>query len=144
MTSAADLMHPGAHWIPATETLAQAARLMRELNVGALRALPVSAPNDVNGRRCGISTDHDIVIGCIAAGHDPSHVTAGELSKDTPRRISTAAGVGDVLQQMQTHQIRRLPVIDENKRPVGMISEHDLARSLTNDQIAQFMERVYA
>jgi hypothetical protein len=41
MTSAADLMHPGAHWIPATQTLNRAAQLIRELNIGTL---PVSDP----------------------------------------------------------------------------------------------------
>jgi CBS domain-containing protein len=45
---------------------------------------------------------------------------------------------------MENNQIRRLPVIDENKRLVGMISESDLAHHLSDDQLAQFVERVYA
>ncbi|WP_326595658.1 CBS domain-containing protein [Streptomyces sp. NBC_01803] len=138
MTTAADIMNPGAQWIPATETLDRAAQVMRELDVGAL---PVS---DENERMCGILTDRDIVVGCVAAGHDPTQVTAGELCKGTPRWVSSDATVAEVLQEMETHQIRRLPVIDGNKRLVGMISEADLARTLTDDQIAQFVERIYA
>lgn len=138
MTTAADIMNPGAQWIPATETLDRAAQVMRETNVGAL---PVS---DVNERMCGILTDRDIVIECVAAGHDPSRVTAGELAKGTPRWISTGASVEDVLDQMETHQIRRLPVIDEDKRLVGMISEADIAHHLSDEKIAQFVGRVYA
>ncbi|WP_059010995.1 CBS domain-containing protein [Streptomyces specialis] len=138
MTTAADIMNPGAQWIPATETLDRAAQVMRELDVGAL---PVS---DENERMCGILTDRDIVVGCVAAGHDPAQVTAAELCKGTPRWISSDASVDEVLQQMESHQIRRLPVIDGNKRLVGMITEADLARSLTDDQLAQFVERVYA
>ncbi|MEU7562333.1 CBS domain-containing protein [Streptomyces eurythermus] len=141
MTTAADLMHPGAQWIPATETLDRAAQLMRELDVGAL---PVADPRDPGERMCGIITDRDIVVGCVAAGHDPARVTAGDLCKGTPRWISTEASVDDVLREMETHQIRRLPVIDGNKRLVGMISEADLAHHLTDDQLAQFVERVYA
>ncbi|MCI3277276.1 CBS domain-containing protein [Streptomyces cylindrosporus] len=137
MTTASDIMHRGAQWIPAHETLDRAAQLMRELNVGAL---PIS---DQNERLCGILTDRDIVVGCVAMGHDPAKVTAGEMAQGTPRWIEADADVSDVLREMQDHQIRRLPVI-ENKRLVGMISEADLARHLTEDQIADFAHSVYA
>jgi len=48
-----------------------------------------------------------------------------------------------VLRTMEDNQIRRLPVID-NHRLVGMVSEADLARHLTEEQLAEFVERVYA
>ncbi|MEV5980307.1 CBS domain-containing protein [Streptomyces sp. NPDC052114] len=137
MTTAGDIMHRGAQWIPRHETLDRAAQLMRELDVGAL---PIS---DENERLCGILTDRDIVVGCVAMGHDPSKVTAGDMAKGTPRWIDSGADVDDVLREMQGHQIRRLPVI-ENKRLVGMISEADLATHLTDDQLAGWVESVYA
>ncbi|MBT3161975.1 CBS domain-containing protein [Streptomyces sp. Vc74B-19] len=137
MTTAGDIMHRGAQWIPAHETLDRAAQLMRELNVGAL---PIS---DENERLCGILTDRDIVVGCVAMGHDPARVTAGDMAKGTPRWIASDADIDDVLNEMRTHQIRRLPVIDD-KRLVGMISEADLAQHLTDQQIAAFAESVYA
>ncbi|MDX3310187.1 CBS domain-containing protein [Streptomyces sp. NPDC054884] len=137
MTTAGDIMHRGAQWIPAHQTLDHAARLMRELNVGAL---PIS---DENERLCGIITDRDIVVGCVAVGHDPARITAGDMAHGTPRWIDADADVGEVVQEMKDHQIRRLPVI-ENKRLVGMISEADLARHLTDDQIAAWAESVYA
>ncbi|MEW2391539.1 CBS domain-containing protein [Streptomyces venezuelae] len=137
MTTAGDIMHRGAQWIPKHETLDRAAQLMRELDVGAL---PIS---DENERLCGILTDRDIVIGCVAMGHDPSRVTAGEMAKGTPRWIDSGADVDAVLREMQGHRIRRLPVI-ENKRLVGMISEADLAVHLTDDQLAGWVESVYA
>ena len=137
MTTAGDIMHRGAQWIPAHETLDRAAQLMRELNVGAL---PLS---DENERLCGILTDRAIVVGCVAMGHDPAKVTAGEMAQGTPRWIDADADVDDVLREMRDHQIRRLPVI-ENKRLVGMISEADLARHLTEEQIADFAHSVYA
>ncbi|MEE1926934.1 CBS domain-containing protein [Streptomyces sp. TRM 70351] len=137
MTTAKDIMHPGARWIPATETLDRAAQLMRELDVGAL---PVS---DAEQRLCGIVTDRDIVVKCVAAGHDPSAVTCGDLCEGTPRWIDAAADVSEVLDEMEDRQIRRLPVI-EDKQLVGMISEADLARRLSGDQIARFVGRVYA
>jgi CBS domain-containing protein len=137
MTTAGDIMHRGAQWIPAHETLDRAAQLMRQLDVGAL---PIS---DENERLCGILTDRDIVIGCVAMGHDPSEITAGDLAQGTPRWIDSGADVDEVLQEMQGHQIRRLPVI-EDKRLVGMISEADLAAHLSDDQMLAWVESVYA
>ncbi|NJP49503.1 CBS domain-containing protein [Streptomyces sp. SBST2-5] len=137
MTTAGDIMHRGAQWIPAHETLDRAAQLMRELNVGAL---PIS---DENERLCGILTDRDIVVDCVARGQDPSRVTAGDLAKGTPRWIDAGADVSEVLSEMQTHRIRRLPVV-EDKRLVGMISESDLAQHLADDQMASWAESVYA
>ncbi|MFJ5528373.1 CBS domain-containing protein [Streptomyces sp. NPDC093261] len=137
MTTAGDIMHRGAQWIPAHETLDRAAQLMRELNVGAL---PIS---DENERLCGILTDRDIVVGCVAMGHDPSRVTAGDMAQGTPRWVDAKADISEVLQEMEGHQIRRLPVID-NKRLVGMISEVDLAEHLPEGQMVEWVENVYA
>lgn len=137
MTTAGEIMHPGAQWIPATETLDRAAELMSRLGVGAL---PIS---DTGQRLCGILTDRDIVVGCVALGHDPSKVTAGDMARGTPRWIDAGADVSEVLEEMQSHQIKRLPVI-EDKKLVGMISEADLAKHLTDAQIAGWAEKVYA
>ncbi|MFJ4773922.1 CBS domain-containing protein [Streptomyces uncialis] len=137
MTTAGDMMHRGAQWIPAHETLDRAAQLMRDLEVGAL---PIA---DAEERLCGILTDRDIVVKCVAMGHDPSRVTAGDLAEGTPRWVDSGADVSEVLQEMQGHQIRRLPVI-EDKRLVGMISEADLAVHLSDEQIAAWVESVYA
>lgn len=139
MTTAKDIMHPGAHWIPAHETLDRAAQMMRNHKVGAL---PVSA-NGEQDRMVGIITDRDIVIKCVAAGHDPSKVTAGELCDGTPRWIESTADVNAVLDEMQNHRIRRLPVV-EKKKLIGMISEADLAMHLSDEQVAGWAEKVYS
>jgi CBS domain-containing protein len=137
MTTAKDIMHTGATWIPRHETLDRAAQMMRDLDVGAL---PIA---DQDERLCGIITDRDIVVGCVAAGHDPSKVTCGEMAHGTPRWIDAGSDVSEVLDEMTGHQIKRLPVI-ENKRLVGMISEADLAQHLDDEQIKEFCTRVYA
>ncbi|MGW6783161.1 CBS domain-containing protein [Streptomyces sp. NPDC054987] len=137
MTTAADIMHPGAQWIPAHETLDRAAELMARLNVGAL---PIS---DTDERLCGIVTDRDIVVNCVAKGLDPAKTTCGDMAQGTPRWIDADADVSDVLDEMESHRIKRLPVI-KDKRLVGMISEADLAQHLSEDQLAGFVEKVYA
>jgi CBS domain-containing protein len=137
MTTARDIMHTDAECIGEHETLAQAARRMRDLDVGAL---PVCGDDD---RLHGIITDRDIVIKCVAAGGDPATVTAGDLAQGKPFTIDAGAAVGQVLRVMEEHRIRRLPVID-NHRLVGMISEADLARHLPEQSIAEFVEAICA
>ncbi|MDT0450841.1 CBS domain-containing protein [Streptomyces hesseae] len=137
MTRAKDIMHEGAQWITRDETLSRAAQVMQMLDVGAL---PVS---DDNGRLCGIITDRDIVVKCLAQGKDPARTTAGDICEGTPRWIDAGADVEDVLHEMESHKIRRLPVI-ENKRLVGMISEADVARHLPDNQVAEFAGMIYS
>ncbi|MFJ8440376.1 CBS domain-containing protein [Kitasatospora griseola] len=139
MTTAKDIMHPGAHWITKSDTLLHAAQLMRQLNVGAL---PVGDETH-SERLCGIITDRDIVVKCVSEGLSPAECTASDIIDGTPRWIDADAGVDDVLREMESHRIRRLPVI-ENKRMVGMISEADLARHLPEHQLAEFAEHIYA
>ncbi|MFE8947303.1 CBS domain-containing protein [Streptomyces sp. NPDC003233] len=139
MTTAKDIMSPGAQWIPRHETLDRAAQMMRDHEVGAL---PVSDP-DNGDRMCGIITDRDIVVKCIASGRDPARMTCGDLCEGTPRWIDAAADISDALREMEGHQIKRLPVV-ENKRMIGMISETDIARHLGDDQLVEFVHRVYA
>ena len=138
MTSARDLMTPDPRCVGEKDSLIEAARLLRDLDVGAL---PICG-EDV--RLKGMLTDRDIVVGCVAEGYDPSTTTAGDLAQGTPRWVMAGDDVGDALQEMQSHQIRRLPVIDENKRLVGMISECDLVSHLPQDQLAQWAGSVYA
>ncbi|MEV4394703.1 CBS domain-containing protein [Nonomuraea sp. NPDC049607] len=134
--TARDVMSTGAECIAAHETLDRAAQMMRHSNVGAL---PVCGPDD---RVTGIITDRDIVIKCVAAGHDPAQVTAGELATGLVW-VPADATVQEALTRMEENQIKRLPVL-EGDRIVGMISEADLARCLPDDQLAEFVHRVYA
>ncbi|MEU1385444.1 MULTISPECIES: CBS domain-containing protein [unclassified Nonomuraea] len=134
--TARDVMSTGAECIAAHETLDRAAQMMRSNDVGAL---PVCGPDD---RVTGIITDRDIVIKCVAAGHDPAKVTAGELATGLVW-VTADASVQEALSRMEQNQIKRLPVL-ENERIVGMISEADLARCLPDDQLAEFVHRVYA
>ncbi|MGW7456280.1 CBS domain-containing protein [Streptomyces sp. NPDC054797] len=137
MTTAREIMHAGATCVKENETLMDAARRMSELDVGAL---PICGPDD---RLHGIITDRDIVLKCLAKGKDPQHMTAGQLAQGKPIAIGADADTAQVLQMMQEHRIRRLPVIEEH-RLVGMISEADLARHLSEDQVGHFVESICA
>lgn len=137
MNTAQDIMHPGAECINEHASLKLAAERMLALDVGAL---PICGDDD---RLHGIITDRDIVIKCIARGFDPAEMTAADLAQGTPYTVGSHAEVDDVLQIMTDHQVRRVPVI-ENHRLVGMISEADLARHLSEEQVGEFVESICA
>jgi len=103
-------------------------------------ALPICGDDD---RLHGIITDRDIVLKCVAAGGDPKTMTAGELAQGKPVTIEAGADVQQVLQAMEEHRIRRLPVIDQH-RLIGLISEADLARHLPEETVGHFVEVICA
>ncbi|MET8627996.1 CBS domain-containing protein [Kitasatospora sp. NPDC004669] len=141
MTTARDIMHTGAQCIGANQTLDEAARMMRDKNVGAL---PICGDDQ---KLHGIITDRDIVVRCLAEGKDPATMTAMELAGHL-HCVRADDSMDTVLKKMEQHQIRRIPVID-GERLVGMISEADLAMGhrkghrLTDQQIIDFMDSVY-
>jgi CBS domain-containing protein len=137
MTTARDIMHPGAQCIQEDESLFKAAQMMRDLKVGSL---PICGKDD---RLHGIVTDRDIVVKCCAEGRNPADVTAGQLGQGTPHWVDANTDVSQVLNMMEQHQIRRLPVIEE-RRLVGMISEADLAKTVSERELGHFVESVYA
>jgi CBS domain-containing protein len=138
MTYARDVMHEGAEYIDQNETLADAARKMRNLHIGAL---PICGNDD---QLHGVITDRDIVVRCVAEGRDPQAVTAGQLAMGPPICVEADADTDEALRLMEPHAIRRLPVLDENHRLVGMISEADLATHLGKREMSQFAAAVYS
>jgi CBS domain-containing protein len=135
MTTARDIMHPGAQCVGEHESLQRAAQLMRDLDVGAL---PICGDDN---RLKGMVTDRDIVTKCIAQGFDCASTTASELAQGEPVIVISDADVTEVLRTMQGNQIRRVPVI-ENQELVGIISEADLARHLPEQAVGQFVGAV--
>lgn len=137
MTVARDLMTPDPTCVKEDETLVDAARKMRDLDVGAL---PICGNDD---RLKGMLADRDIVVKCIADGGDPSSVTAGSLAEGKPVTVGADDDIREALEMMQQHQVRRLPVIDGHDL-VGIISQADIARSLsagaTGETVAEISE----
>lgn len=135
MSMARDMMHAGAECLTEDETLSMAAQRMRDLHVGAL---PVCGPDD---RLRGIITDRDIVVKCVARGGNPDTMTARELAAGTPVWVDAAADEDQVLELMEEHKIRRIPVIADH-RLVGMISEADLAGHLDDAKLSHFVSTI--
>ena len=135
MAAARDIMHAGATCVGEHETLTAAAQHMRDLGVGAL---PICGDDD---RLHGMITDRDIVVKCLAAGKDPSTTTAGELAQGSTYHVDASADIEEMLNVMEEHQVRRLPVIDDH-RLIGIVSEADIARHLPEHAIVQFVKAI--
>ncbi|HEU4465279.1 MAG TPA: CBS domain-containing protein [Agromyces sp.] len=135
MTVARDLMTPDPTCVKEGQTLAEAARMLRDLDIGSM---PICGDDN---RLKGMLTDRDIVVKCIASGGDPNTVTAGELAEGKPVTIGADDDIRDALRMMQEHQVRRLPVIDGHDL-VGIIAQADVARELSPDQTAETVEQI--
>jgi CBS domain-containing protein len=135
MTTARDIMTGGTECVGENETLVDAARKMRDLDIGSL---PICGKDD---RLKGMLTDRDIVVKCIADGGDPSTVIAGQLAEGKPVTIGADDDVSEALATMKKYQIRRLPVIDGHDL-VGMLTQADVARNLPEDRVGDLVEYI--
>lgn len=135
MPVARDLMTPEPACVKEGQTLTEAARMMRDLDVGSM---PICGDDD---RLKGMLTDRDIVVKCIAVGGDPKTVTAGELAEGKPVTVGADDDLREALRLMQEHQVRRLPVIDGH-RLVGIIAQADVALALPSEATAETVEEI--
>jgi CBS domain-containing protein len=132
MTTARDIMTDRAECVRADETLADAARKMRDLDVGAL---PICGEDD---QLKGVVTDRDLVVKCVAEGTDPTSTPVSDLAEGKPVTIGADDPISEALQTMIEHGVRRLPVIDGD-RLVGMVSQADVARETTTEQAGELV-----
>jgi len=103
----------------ADETIRQAARLMAGLDAGAL-------PVGDNDRLVGMITDRDIAIRGVAEGKSPDTRVRDIMTSDV-KYCFDDQDIADVARNMGDLQVRRLPVVDRNKRLVGILSLGDVA-----------------
>lgn len=119
---ARDIMTANPGVVTPEDTVSKAAQLMRDLNVGIIPVV-----DDPNGMRLrGVITDRDIAVSHVAEGHGDDCRVSAHMSEDL-----TKAGpdddVDDVMARMQRAQVRRIPVVEDGDRLVGIIAQADVA-----------------
>ena len=134
--TARDIMTGGVDCIGENETVADAARKMAQLGVGAL---PICGEDD---RLKGMVTDRDIVVKVIAEGKDPASCTAGELGQGKPITIGADDSLEELVRTMAQYQVKRLPVIDGH-RLVGVVSESDVVSAAPQELVVDLVKGVY-
>jgi CBS domain-containing protein len=126
-------MHDGCECINEDQSILEAAKRMEQLDIGGL---PICGDDD---RLKGMLTDRDIVVKVLAHGKDPEATTVGQLAQGKPAVIAADASIDDALGLMREHAVKRLPVLDENKRLCGMITEADIARHTSREMTGELV-----
>ena len=115
----AELMTPDVEVIRPDDTLHTAAKMMADLDAGIL-------PVGENDRLVGMITDRDITVRAIAEGRDPEKTTVRDAMSDQVRYCFDDEDPEEVARKMGAWQVRRLPVLNRDKRLVGIVSLGDL------------------
>lgn len=120
MPNISEVMSTDPMTLPATRTILEAARLMRDEDIGDVIVM------DQNDLICGIVTDRDIVVRALAEERAPSDTKLDEICSRDLTTLSPEDEVGDAVKLMSQKAVRRLPVVSEGK-PIGIVSLGDLA-----------------
>ena len=107
--------------VASEESVEVAARTLAQHNVGALAVV------NGNGKLCGVVTDRDLVIRCMAAGRTPAQTKVSQVMTKGVTVAESEMDVGVAAHLMGRRQVRRLPVVEKG-RLCGMVSLGDIAR----------------
>jgi CBS domain-containing protein len=115
-----DVMTPQVVYLPAETTLDEAARAMREKDIGDVVVTEGAS-------LAGVVTDRDIVVRAVADGLDPASTTVGDVASRDLVMIQQDASPSQAAEVMRERAVRRLLVCDNDRRLVGVVSLGDLA-----------------
>lgn len=135
MSSVREIMTEDTSCVGEGATTAQAASMMRDLEVGSL---PICGDDD---RLKGMITDRDIAIQVVAEGKDPAVMKVAELAQGEVVAIGADDSLDELIRTMREHAVRRVPVIDGH-RLVGIVSQADVARNLPEDQVGELVRLI--
>jgi CBS domain-containing protein len=116
-----DLMTENPCAVDAEKSVAYAAKMMRDEDVGL-------APIVEGNKLIGTLTDRDVAIRVVAEGKDPEQTTVREVASTNVVTIDPQQDLDEALRLMAKHQVRRLPVVEEDGRLVGVVAQADVAR----------------
>lgn len=128
-------MHRKATWASADTTVKEVARMMEKDDIGAV-------PIGKEDKLIGMLTDRDIALRVVAKGLDPATTKAEAVMTKGIVWCRLSASVEEAIHLMDQKKIRRLPVIDEDKRLVGMLSLGDIAHSVSRELSGEVLHAV--
>lgn len=128
-------MHRKAEWVTADTPVSDVAKLMRDEDIGAV-------PVGKEDRLIGMITDRDLVLRVLAEGRDMRTTRAEDVMSKGIVFCRTTQTVEDAIHLMDQKKIRRLPVLDDNKRLVGMLSLGDVSHAVPRDLSGELAQAV--
>src|SRR5215472_6043597 len=113
----------------------EVARIMKQEDAGVV-------PVTENGRLTGMVTDRDIAIRVVAEGKDPQSTTVREVASTDLVTIDPQQDLDEALRLMAQHKVRRLPVVEEDGRLVGVVAQADVAREGDDTKTGQVVQEI--
>jgi CBS domain-containing protein len=130
-----DVMTANPSAVEPDKSVVEAARIMKQQDAGVF-------PVTENGRLTGMVTDRDIAIRVVAEGKDPGSTTVREVASTDLVTIDPQQDLDEALRLMAQHQVRRLPVVEEDGRLVGVLAQADIARVGDDAQTGQVVQEI--
>jgi CBS domain-containing protein len=121
--------------IDADKSVAYAAKMMRDEDVGL-------APIVEGDKLIGMLTDRDIAIRVVAEGRNPDQLTVREVASKQVVTIDPQQDLDEALRIMAKHKVRRLPVVEEDGKLVGVVAQADVAREGDDTQTGRLVEEI--
>jgi CBS domain-containing protein len=121
--------------IDAEKPVAHAAKMMRDEDVGL-------APIVEGDRLVGTLTDRDIAIRVVADGRDPEATKVRDVASTDVVTVDPQQDLDEALRLMTQHQVRRIPVVEEDGRLVGVVAQADVAREADERQTGDVVEQI--
>lgn len=134
-TKVRDVMADRPRCVSPETPVSEAARLMRSEDVGSLPVLE-------GERLTGVLTDRDIVVRAVAEEKDPRGMPVREVASGELVTIGPDEDLSAALRLMAMHQVRRLPVVDEDDRLVGVVAQADVAMEAKEKDVGQMLEDI--
>jgi CBS domain-containing protein len=130
-----DVMTSNPCSIDAEKSVAYAAKMMKEEDVGL-------APIVEGDKLIGMLTDRDIAIRVVAEGRNPDQTKVREVASKQVVTIDPQQDLNEALRIMSKHQVRRLPVVEEDGKLVGVVAQADVAREGDDTQTGKLVEEI--
>jgi CBS domain-containing protein len=130
-----DVMTSNPRSIEPSTPVQEVAKLMRDEDVGPI-------PIVENGTVTGIVTDRDIVLNVVAEGSDPSSTPVSQIASRDLVTIDPEQSLDEALRLMAQHQVRRLPVVEEDGKLVGIVAQADVARQADDQRTGEVVEQI--
>jgi CBS domain-containing protein len=131
-----ELMTSNPRTVQPDATAADAAKLMRDEDTGIA---PIA---EGDGRLVGVVTDRDIAIRVVAEGKDATTTKVSDVASQNLVTIDPQQDLDEVLRLMAKHQVRRLPVVEEDGKLVGIVAQADVARHTDAARTGEVVEQI--
>ncbi len=137
MTQIKDVMTPNFKWMAPDAPVAEVAQQMRDMDCGFM-------PLAENDKMVGMITDRDITVRAVAQGMDMQNTPARDIMTPKTYYCFDDQDVEEVCNNMGEIQVRRMPVVNRDKRLVGIVSMGDLAQVASRPNVGQTQQQITA